>query len=719
MYDENDVLGRCVNAYEVITLAAKESGAPLRKLDVSARTLILDLLALRIATQKNILGEELAERLKWLSSLPLVRWADLADVFALFAERRSGATFEKETGLTGLWPLNEFVSENALSQVWILLSEIKGELPVRILSDTYQTLIEVPIPTKFIEQEKRKLRIKRRDNGVFFTPQIIVDKIIKLVIPKPARGKKAPYICDPAMGTGHFLISTAWYLSNGDIRSARHIAETRLYGVDSNPEIVRLARVTLWLEFSSPLLPFTVPDHFLSGDSLVGSVWHNSEEELAARKKYEPECFDWGKVFPKIKERGGFDIVLGNPPYDVLTSFKSNPEKKLYVKYLRDSKIYKNALSGQLNLYRLFIERSFELLKNGGNLSFIVPSSFMTDKMASTLRKHLLQNHSLSRIEHFTESEKVFSGVGQASIIFLASKNQGQTTSIEITSTVESSGMIERKRNNVKFDEIKKLDSELQPIPIIYDEEWEILKWLRTHCKAKFSDIADGYAGEVDQTVYSDCIRDDKGTIFLRGCHISPFYANENAEPSKARFIDADAFREKRGDGVRAVDPFSYSARTVQLGIRNMESLPRLVAAEVKSKIYLGNSVNYWLARGGVPYYLITALLNSSLYDWRFRLTSSNNNINIYEILSLPFPTKLLDYFRLGKNNEIGNKARFPMLLKELEQKTEAAAKAASLGGDITKFRIVIDETIFQLFGLPNSMRKFIMKKSPVFSFKE
>ncbi|MHC4871799.1 MAG: Eco57I restriction-modification methylase domain-containing protein [Planctomycetota bacterium] len=704
------ILDRCVDAYEVFALAAVEAGAPAAGLDLKARTLVLDLLSFRIARHKNILGSELTSYANHVFSQDLIRWSELADVLALFAERRCGAEFEKKSGLEGLWPLNEFVSENALSQALILLSDIDEDVPVRVLGDAYQSMLEIPMPGKGAEKAKAKMRRERKAKGIYFTPQYIIDKIIKLAIPHPVKGSQAPYVCDPAMGTAHFLISAAWYLAKGDVRSARHIAETRLYGVDSSPEIARLARMSMWLEFSSPLLPFEVPDHFTCGDSLVGSVWKDSEEEVAVKQKFEFEGFDWYCAFPEIKEKGGFDVVIGNPPYDVLTGFKKDPELKLYVNYLRKGGFYKNSVSGQLNLYRLFIERSLAILKNKGNLSFIVPSSFLTDKAASALRKNMLERHLLNRAEHFSESEKSFENVGQSVVIFLAAKNKGQARTLDIKSRMDIEGESERRTQKINIKLIEKLDPELMPVPLAGSDDWNIVKWLRDNCRAPFSSIADGYAGEVDQTVFADCIRDDKGAVLLRGCHVSPFKIDIEAVPGKARFVDEKMFLNKKGTGAKEENTSFRKSRVVQLGIRNMETRPRLVAARVPAGIYLGNSVNYWIARENVPEYLILALLNSSLYDWRFRLTSSNNNINVYEILNLPLPEALVDYFNPLKRDKVRSKSKTLLTLNEMEKKIKAIEKSASLGGDIAKSRAVIDEVVFHLFGMPDKMSSYIVE---------
>ncbi|MHC4887359.1 MAG: HsdM family class I SAM-dependent methyltransferase [Planctomycetota bacterium] len=276
------------------------------------------------------------------------------------------------------------------------------------------------------ENSRKALRDARRKLGLFFTPEPIVDRICRLAVPKPAKGRNAPTVCDPAMGAGHFLIAMAWHMGQGNQQSARHIAATRLYGCDIDGEAVRLTRISLWLEFSTPLLPFEVPNHFVHGDSLIGGLWGMDEIEEDNRLQSGIAGMDWYDVFPEMAKQGGFDVIVGNPPYDVLTGFGKQPELKTMVTYLRGCGLYEASLGGQLNLYRLFIERALCLLKKSGALSFIIPASFLTDKVAGPLRRTLLRQHGLKEIDHFSESEKGIEGVGQSLIIFLAHKGAGQ-----------------------------------------------------------------------------------------------------------------------------------------------------------------------------------------------------------------------------------------------------------------------------------------------------
>jgi hypothetical protein len=132
------------------------------------------------------------------------------------------------------------------------------------------------------------------------------------------------------------------------------------------------------------------------------------------------------------------------------------------------------------------------------------------------------------------------------------------------------------------------------------------------------------------------------GALLLRGAHLAPYSAMLNTQDKFERWLDSRGFARAKKKGKWKED--IGSPRVVQTGIVNMEASRRLVATEVPAGVYLGNSVNYWVPRENrkvsktaLRGYLL-GLLNSTPLEWRFRLTSSNNNINLYEVRTLPLP---------------------------------------------------------------------------------
>jgi hypothetical protein len=662
--------------------------------DEALRRATLECLALRLAVGRGLCGR--AAETAWTRFLTEPSAAEsLAAAWQAWAARLGDAAGQ----LLGEAPALAALPAPSRQPLAAAAEALEGGAPVRLLGDVYEILRSADLRIAAAGRGPAR-HSARHQQGLFLTPPAMIRRVLSRVLPRPRRGAGAPVICDPAMGTGHFLIAAARRLAGEDRAAARHLAATRLYGVDLDPEAVRLARLSFWLEFSTPLAPFELPEHLRCGDALLGPLWDGAPPAARGAE------FDWAAAFPAVAAGGGFAVVLGNPPYDVLTNFRRHPERGQYARRLRRSGAYRLAAEGQLNLYRLFIERGLQLLRPGGRLSFVVPAGLLTDRVAAPLRVALLEEHGLERVDHFAESEKSFPGVTQAVCILAARKGAGSAGRVRLRHAVAG----ERREQRLSRGMLTTLDEESLPLPLASPEEWRLVRWLDAHATARFGDLAEGAVGEVDQTLYADCLRDDRGALLLRGCHVGPYAADLEPAPARQRFLDEEAFlaRKSAPPAPGAAAPWG-GPRLAQLGIRNLESRPRLVAARVPAGTYLGNSVNWWRPRERVPATLLAALLNSALLDWRFRLTSSNNNVNVYEVAGLPVPEAWLRYVRRDERLSPRRRSRLAARLRALEEAVVRAEKAAARGRGLPAARRRVDALVCELYGLPERFRAWLI----------
>ena len=231
-------------------------------------------------------------------------------------------------------------------------------------------------------------------------------------------------ILDPACGSGAFLNQTLDFLLSehkeidnliseltGDkIRmfdTDKQILENNIYGVDINEESVDIAKLSLWLRTAQK--GRTLSD--LSGNLKCGNSLID-DKEIAGEK-----AFDWNIEFKEIMDNGGFDVVLGNPPY---VSNKQIQDKNAY-------KNYKVAVL-QFDLYSLFIERSLILTKENGFHSFIIPDSFLGRSSFSEIRKILLTETNLISV---FQLNNVFDEASVGSCIYCLSKTKNQNKTLE------------------------------------------------------------------------------------------------------------------------------------------------------------------------------------------------------------------------------------------------------------------------------------------------
>jgi len=204
---------------------------------------------------------------------------------------------------------------------------------------------------------------------------------------------------------------------NGELTTAekKRILLNNIYGVDLDSNAVEVTKLSLLLKcmegetqetieaqtklFHDRVLP-ALYNNIKSGNSLIDLDYYDSQLDFGEERKIKP--FSWQKNFPEVFAQGGFDCVIGNPPYLKLTAKNNYPTVLNY---------YKNkfvAFSGgsSKNLFQLFIDKMTQLKPK--IFSFIVPEALLTTSSNGKTREIILQNHSLSSIvtfDHFVFQE--------------------------------------------------------------------------------------------------------------------------------------------------------------------------------------------------------------------------------------------------------------------------------------------------------------------------
>lgn len=179
-------------------------------------------------------------------------------------------------------------------------------------------------------------------------------------------------------------LSTDWAYAN-DAALLRHI-----YGVDLNEESAEITKLSLWLKTAKADEPLrNLDSNVRVGNSLI------ADRNVAGLK-----AFEWGSEFADIAGEGGFDIIVGNPPWVFARGGKLDPKDKEYFYSQYEVAQY------QLNLYALFIEQSFKQLRVGGRFGFIVPNTWLTIPSYETLRRFVLTK--TSDVEIVNIYDKVF-----------------------------------------------------------------------------------------------------------------------------------------------------------------------------------------------------------------------------------------------------------------------------------------------------------------------
>ncbi len=195
-------------------------------------------------------------------------------------------------------------------------------------------------------------------------------------------------VVDPACGSGAFLVYVFDYLLAENKRVAsilgsglfsgedymKSILKNNIYGVDLNEESVEITKLSLWLKSAEKNKPLTTLDaNIKCGNSLISDI------EIAGSK-----AFDWNKAFSEIISDGGFDVIVGNPPWVFSRGGNfSESEKSYYYKNY-------NLANYQLNTYLLFVNLAYVLLTQAGRLGFIIPNTCLTIDSFQPFREFLL-----------------------------------------------------------------------------------------------------------------------------------------------------------------------------------------------------------------------------------------------------------------------------------------------------------------------------------------
>ena len=335
------------------------------------------------------------------------------------------------------------------------------DLSVNILGHIFeQSISDLESLRNFAEKkegEAEKKDSRRKKEGIFYTPDYIVDYIVKNSLGKYLEEKEKEVfgkwrlkehllddtydkrllpayreykedlfkikVLDPACGSGAFLVRVFDYLCDEhnrvaeamealgdtsglfDMELKKKILECNIFGVDLNRESVEITKLSLWLKSARKGEKLTnLSRNIKCGNSLI-------DDPAVAGEK----AFDWKREFEDIMDDGGFDVVVGNPPYVQLSKIEATTEvEKNYLlkKY--------NTSGGRLNTFIFFIHLAEELLKKNGSLSFIIPNTLLTQEYYADTRKLLVEKLCLEQI--VTYPHMPFAGAVVENITFFAKK---------------------------------------------------------------------------------------------------------------------------------------------------------------------------------------------------------------------------------------------------------------------------------------------------------
>lgn len=274
---------------------------------------------------------------------------------------------------------------------------------------------------------------KRKEQGIYYTPRYIVDYIVEnalgpvLAECRDVTDLQKIKVLDPACGSGSFLIKAMELifqryeqLGNTNLPAEKRqfiklqILTGNLYGVDLDEQAVEIAKLNLLVAALEDRMKMPTLDNIRVGNSLISGT----DEELKKRfgKDWrDKKPFNWEKEFPAVFKQGGFDVIIGNPPY-----IKEFVNKSAF-DGLHESPYYQ----GKMDLWTMFACVAIDLLKENGVMSFIAPNNWVTNAGASILRDKILTEGELRQFIDFGDY-KVFDQAGIQTMIYIFQKKKPQ-----------------------------------------------------------------------------------------------------------------------------------------------------------------------------------------------------------------------------------------------------------------------------------------------------
>jgi Alw26I/Eco31I/Esp3I family type II restriction m6 adenine DNA methyltransferase len=346
---------------------------------------------------------------------------------------------------------------------------------------------------------------------------------------------------------------------------------------------------------------------------------------------------------PLPTQERGFDIIIGNPPYEILLGKEAKSDRDL----LRAlSSYFGNVFTtaeGEMNLYKLFVERSLGLVRGNGIFSMIFPTTILSDKSTAKLRNLVLSNSTEVSVIYFPEKVRVFEEVTQAVNIFVIRKKEGKQPSsvgfCYIKNTFE--------KEHIPSEHVKipiTIIQRLGLIPIICDDlELNIFEKMVLGFQHLSSLLESQrvriYEGEIHLTRFKQCLRKNRSDgceVLIRGDNVHPYFV-ELAPGNKPDWIDV-VCAHKIQDLSKGKFAYRSHKRLVYKQVMNIDLPQRLVAGPIDENIFVGNTCGFLASTNSYSIELMLAFFNSALWNWYFKRISSNNHILVKDLERMPLP---------------------------------------------------------------------------------
>ena len=545
-------------------------------------------------------------------------------------------------------------------------------------------------------QNDEKKKSKRKSQGIYYTPKYIVEYLVKQTLGEVLKKAKKKdlariKILDPACGSGSFLIS-----AYDKMLSAKHklniqtglfdtfeILKNNIYGVDLDEQAIEIAQLNLLLRVLSKRtkLP-TLVHNIRMGNSLVEGETETLQKYFGDKWRNQKD-FNWKEEFKEVFEQGGFDIIIGNPPYVNIANIKD----KDFREWLKNK--YETA-KNKSDLYSFFTEKAIQLLKPKGRLGFIFSNSWLGTDSFSKFREFLIKETKILKLVKLPPG--VFNDATVTTILIFIEKSK-TTKKHEIILEECIDGKFTKLPHKLSYQRIK----ESSNYGFSFNSD------IKINCKTvKLGDIAEfslGIKTSNDKRFVLEEKKDDKTYKMLRGRDVSRYSYEWN---KKWIWYKPKLMMEKVGAGPRKSEYFL----TKKILIKDVA---KDISATIDNNNYLNNdTLNIIYKISDYSFEFILAILNSKFIGKWFKTNfPAGLHIKINQLKNIPIPK-----VNEKQQSEIAKFAQQMLdLQKDLRKATENTDKYSRLKTEIEKLDEKIDQAIYKLYKLSDEEIKVIEKE--------
>ena len=570
---------------------------------------------------------------------------------------------------------------------------------------------------------------KRKEQGIYYTPSYIVDYIVKNALGpvldkcRSIRDIKKIKVLDPACGSGSFLVKAVDIIADkykgfgykDEELLKRQIIDENIYGVDLDTQAVEITRLNLLINALSERTKFSPLKNIKNGNSLT---------------------FDWREEFSEVFKQGGFDVVIGNPPYikefvskDAFDELHSNPYYQ-----------------GKMDIWTMFACMSIDLLKENGLLGFIAPNNWVTNAGASIFRSKILKDGELKSFIDFVDY-KVFEKAGIQTMIFVFEKKHPNKKYLVNYLKITDKNIAEDKliadifgkktRINIEPEKLlgKNITFESSDVGLILDKIQA-----RKNFELTKKEVGQGIVSAPDKYFLEDNIDEytDKEKNYLKKYYTSSYKYHAGASNGWLFYMSANNFDPKKIDEFSNIkkhfEPFKkqLTEARVKYGTpdkpyfflhREREERffikgPKIVCG-VRTKYpgffyteneYYGSRALNFIKTDRVNLKYLTGILNSKIsYFWlknKGKQLGDLLQIDKGPLLEIPLCVR-------DKNQQkqiIVLVDKMLKLNKELQKIAENSEKWNSMKSEIDKTDKKIDQEVYKIYGLTEEEIKKIEK---------